>query len=51
MTNDCSDIFKITRQNSKDFFFQNFNRGLIMGTKVLKDKENTRYLGLLLDHN
>ena len=28
----------------------NFNRGLTMGTKVLKYKENTRYLGLLLDH-
>ena len=27
-----------------------FNRGLTMGTKVLKYKENTRYLGLLLDH-
>ena len=28
----------------------NFNRGLTMGTEVLKYKENTRYLGLLLDH-
>ena len=28
----------------------NFDRGLTMGTKVLKYKENTRYLGLLLDH-
>ena len=28
----------------------NFNRGLTMGTKVRKYKENTRYLGLLLDH-
>ena len=28
----------------------NFNRGLTMGTKVLKYKENTKYLGLLLDH-
>ena len=28
----------------------NFNRGLTMDTKVLKYKENTKYLGLLLDH-
>ena len=28
----------------------NFNRGLTMGAKVLKYKENTRYLGLLLDN-
>ena len=28
----------------------NFNRGLTMGTEVLKYKENTKYLGLLLDH-
>ena len=29
----------------------NFNRGLKMGTNVLKYKENTRYLGAILDRN
>ena len=31
-------------------FLINFNRGPTMGTNVLKYKENTRYLGLILDH-
>ena len=28
----------------------NFNRGLTMGTKILKYKESNKYLGLVLDH-
>ena len=39
-------IFKPRNRN----LLINFSRGLTMGTNVLKYKENTRYLGLLLDH-
>ena len=40
-------IFKPKNKNLP----QNFDRGLKMGTNVLKYKENTTYIGVILDRN
>ena len=41
--------YRIFKPRNKPFQ-TNFNRGLTMGKNVLKYKENTSYLGLILDH-